>query len=369
MLLGFIGYLFFENSKLTMKNTMRLEMTNQIHMLFMTIALESKKSMYSQVEIQEKKVFLSTLNHSKFKVGYYSKDKKPIYSEMGKIVKFDEGFFVDDVESCMVAKNLNDYLNIRYIILKECGLATSLHYLLIEIVGYLLLACILMGAGGYLLGIFLLYPVRAKIESLDRFISNTTHELNTPISAILMTIQSLKDVEPKKMKRLEVVSKRLSMIYSSLTYKMEGKTEVNEKFCLAKIVKERIEFIEELIEAKRLVIQLELDPTQILMSKRSVCRLIDNLISNAIKYSYVGGVIKITLANNVLRVKDTGIGIDEKKQTDIFKRYYRANNEYKGFGIGLDIVFTVCEQYKIKLGLESKKEEGSTFVLTFPTLK
>ncbi len=71
-------------------------------------------------------------------------------------------------------------------------------------------------------------PVREQIESLDRFISDTTHELNTPISAILMTIQSLKQIEPKKLKRLEASAKRLSVMYSSLTYRLEGKVEPSE---------------------------------------------------------------------------------------------------------------------------------------------
>jgi two-component system OmpR family sensor kinase len=93
------------------------------------------------------------------------------------------------------------------------------------------------------------------------------------------------------------------------------------------------------------------------------------LLSNAIKYSDVGDSISITLKDHVLKVKDTGIGIDKKVQDDIFKRYYRENDERGGFGIGLNIVLSICKQYKIKLDLESKKGEGSTFILTFPVVK
>jgi two-component system OmpR family sensor kinase len=75
------------------------------------------------------------------------------------------------------------------------------------------------------------------------------------------------------------------------------------------------------------------------------------------------------LKHNILYVKDTGIGIDEKVQEDIFKRYNRANDERGGFGIGLSIVLSICKKYKIKLGLKSKKGEGSTFILTFPKIK
>ena len=145
-----------------------------------------------------------------------------------------------------------------------------------------------------------------------------------------MTIQSLKDVEPKKMKRLEASAKRLSVMYSSLTYRLEGKVQSEELLDFAKIVEERVEYVKELIDSKRLHIEVELEPTQVLMKKISAYRLIDNLISNAIKYSDIGDSIFISLQNRVLKVKDTGIGIDKKVQEDIFKRYNRANDERGG---------------------------------------
>jgi two-component system OmpR family sensor kinase len=127
-----------------------------------------------------------------------------------------------------------------------------------------------------------------------------------------------------------------------------------------------VEYVKELINSKRLHITLDLDTTQVFMTKTSACRLIDNLLSNAIKYSDVGDSIFITLKKNVLKVRDTGIGIDKKVQDDIFKRYHRENDERGGFGIGLNIVLSICKQYNIKLDLESKQGEGSTFILTFP---
>jgi two-component system OmpR family sensor kinase len=254
-------------------------------------------------------------------------------------------------------------------VLKENDLSNTLQQLRIKIIGYLVFSYILMGIVGYFLGRLFLRPVREQIESLDNFISDTTHELNTPISAILMTIQSLKDIEPKKLKRLEASAKRLSVMYSSLTYRLEGKVEPSELLCFADIVQERVEYVKELIDSKRLHITLDLDPTEVYMPKTSSYRLIDNLLSNAIKYSDIGDSILITLKDNVLKVKDTGIGIDKKVQDDIFTRYHRENEERGGFGIGLNIVLSICKKYNIKLGLESKKGEGSTFILTFPAVK
>jgi len=349
-----------------MKSAMKFEMMYQARNLSSEIVM---KAMKNKKGTFDKKKFLKELKHCRFKAGYYDKNKNALYTEIETVGHFDTDFFIDNMKCYTVTEDKSEYLGVRYIVLKESDLANSLHKLRIKIIGYLVFSFILMGIVGYFLGRLFLQPVREQIEALDKFISDTTHELNTPISAILMTIQSLKEVEPKKMKRLEISAKRLSMMYGSLTYRLEGGVEPSETLCLAKIVEERIEFIKELIDSKRLSIALDLEQTKVSMPKRSVYRLIDNLISNAIKYSDVGGAIKISLKNNILKVQDRGIGIDEKMQEDIFRRYYRANDERGGFGIGLNIVLSICKKYKIHLGLESKKGEGSTFILTFPKMK
>jgi len=371
ILLAIIGYLFFENNLASMKSAMKFEMMYQARNLSSDIAMKAMKNAENKDTLKpfNKAYFLKNLKHCRFDAGYYDVNKKPIYSEINDVARFDTDFFIKNKKCYTVSEDVSEHLGVRYIVLKENDLAQALDDLRVKIIGYLIFSFILMGVVGYFLGRLFLQPVREQIESLDKFISDTTHELNTPISAILMTIQSLKDVEPKKMKRLEASAKRLSTMYSSLTYRLEGGVEPSEELCLATIVMQRVEFIKELIDSKRLGIILDLEPTKIHMPKRSVYRLIDNLISNAIKYSDVGDTITVTLKDKILSVKDTGIGIDEKMQEDIFRRYYRAGDERGGFGIGLSIVLSICKKYKIKLGLDSKKGEGSTFKLTFPKIK
>jgi len=366
ILLSIIGYLFFENNRASMKSAMKFEMMYQTRMLSSKIVM---KAMQRSGDTFNKQTFLKELKHCRFKVGYYDKNKIPLYTEIAHVNRFDTDFFENNMKCYTVAEDKSEHLGIHYIVLKESDLAKSIHALRVKIIGYLVFSFIFMGIVGYFLGRLFLQPVREQIEALDKFISDTTHELNTPISAILMTIQSLKGIDSKKMNRLEASAKRLSTMYGSLTYRLEGGEDISEALCLADIVKERIEFIKELSDSKRLHIEMALEPTTIMMPKRSVYRLIDNLLSNAIKYSDVDDTITMTLKDNILKVKDTGIGIDEKIQEDIFRRYYRANDERGGFGIGLNIVLSICKAYKIKLDLDSKKGEGSTFILTFPKIK
>ena len=350
-----------------MLNAMKFEMMYQGRMLSSSIVMRAMENNTKGVmDAESRNHFLKELKHCRFQVGYYDNNKNPIYTELDDFPIVDKDFFIKDQSCYTVTEDKSSHLGVRYIVLKENDLSQTLQQLRIKIIGYLVFSYILMGIVGYFLGRLFLRPVREQIESLDNFISDTTHELNTPISAILMTIQSLKEIEPKKLKRLEASAKRLSVMYSSLTYRLEGKVEPSELLYFASIVEERVEYVKELISSKHLHIELDLEPTQVFMPKTSSYRLIDNLLSNAIKYSDVGDSIFITLKDNVLKIRDTGIGIDKKVQDDIFNRYYRENDERGGFGIGLNIVLSICKQYKIKLDLESEKGEGSTFILTFP---
>jgi len=370
VLLVIIGYLFFENNRASMISAMKFEMMYQARMLSSAIVMRAMKNDTKGVmDTENRNSFLQNLKHCRFQAGYYDKNRKAMYTEIDAFEIIDKDFFIKDKSCYTITEDKSDHLGVHYIVLKEKELTKTLQQLRIQIIGYLILSFILMGIVGYFLGRLFLRPVREQIESLDKFISDTTHELNTPISAILMTIQSLKGVEPKKMSRLEASAKRLSTMYSTLTYRLEGHEETSETLCFTQIVEERVSYVKELIDAKRLHLELQLEPTNVFMPKISAYRLIDNLLSNAIKYSDVGDSIIITLKDNVLRVADTGIGIDEKVQSDIFKRYQRENEERGGFGIGLNIVLSICKKYKIKLGLESKKGEGSTFILTFPVIK
>ncbi|WP_309496212.1 HAMP domain-containing sensor histidine kinase [Sulfurovum sp.] len=368
ILLVIIGYLFFENNRASMKSAMKFEMMYQGRMISSSIVMKAM-TMPKDLKPFALKPYLKELDHCRFDVGYYDKDKKPIFTQIDGFKGFDKEFFEKGERCYSVVVDPSDHLGVHYIVLQENELSLALKELRIRIISYLILSFLLMGIVGYFLGRLFLRPVREQIESLDRFISDTTHELNTPISAILMTIQSLNGVEPKKMKRLEASAKRLSTMYSTLTYRLEGNEAVSEELCFATIIETRVEYVKELIDSKRLSIALDLEPTNIYMPKESAHRLIDNLLSNAIKYSNVGDSITLTLKENIFKIQDTGIGIDEKVQEDIFKRYQRANEERGGFGIGLNIVLAICKKYKIRLGLKSKKGEGSTFILTFPKIK
>ena len=99
------------------------------------------------------------------------------------------------------------------------------------------------------------------------------------------------------------------------------------------------------------------------IDRNDAIRLIDNIISNAIKYNKQAGTIIVTLDNNNFKVKDTGIGIDEDKIENIMNRFQRANSTEGGFGIGLHIVQQVVKYYNFNIKIHSIAKEGTEVII------
>ena len=157
--------------------------------------------------------------------------------------------------------------------------------------------------------------------------------------------------------------------YNSIAYLAfhELDVEFKEKFDLAEVTYASIKYFKEIASNKNIIINAELNTFMVNMDKNSVRKLLNNLISNAIKYSYNNKTIEITLQDNILTIKDEGQGIAKSDQKKIFKRYKRVNKKGTGgFGIGLDIVMGVCRANKIEISLESQLKKGSLFRLLFP---
>jgi signal transduction histidine kinase len=108
-----------------------------------------------------------------------------------------------------------------------------------------------------------------------------------------------------------------------------------------------------------------------------MARVIDNLVSNALKYTPSGGRVKVRATsddnNATIEVSDTGLGIPEQDLPHIFDAFYRVRQgEYEsieGSGLGLSIVKTIVEQHGGKVKVESKPGQGSTFWVILPRFK
>ena len=309
--------------------------------------------------------FKTLLYNSRYKLVYSTKDNPPLDLT---------DFTMDQTMIARYLKNNGEYyLNAQYIIVEMVEDDTFINELITTIILYALIFLIFMLIIGYFLLGLLLKPMRDTLYLLDRFIKDTTHELNTPVSTILTNIEMIQTQEHDKLtskaiNRIEIGAKTLSNIYDDLTF-LILKHKLNshdENIHLNQLVDERLEFFSSMSTIKKLSIKTSyLDEVELYIDKKKIIKVIDNLLSNAIKYNKPNGLIEVVITKNSLSIKDTGIGIEQKDIKNLFNRYARFTKSTGGFGIGLHIVKSILDEYKMQVEVDSKKDEYTSFRILF----
>jgi two-component system OmpR family sensor kinase len=300
----------------------------------------------------------------KVKSAIYDLDKKYIFGT----IKSTQGLEDRDKDTLYhVTKIEPYYLGAAYLLVSKTTNYIPIENLQKSILIFMLAAGIFFTILGYFLGRLFVAPMKESLQKMNHFIQDTTHELNTPISTILTNVEMIetfgKHAEDRsELKRIEIASKTLSRIYDDLTY-----LNLNHQYHrqikavnMSDLVHERMAYFTSMAEAKRVKIVLNIMPNVILqIDKNDALRLVDNLISNAIKYNKHEGILEVILNEESLIVCDTGIGIKEKDLKQIMQRFKRANKSEGGFGIGLHIVSQVCESHDFDLKIKSTLNEGT----------
>ncbi len=266
-----------------------------------------------------------------------------------------------------VAKIEPYYLGAAYLLLSKAIDHTPIVQLQKNILLFMVGAGIFFTILGFYLGRLFIAPMRESIERMNHFIQDTTHELNTPISTILTNIEMIEtfgksEEQSEELKRIEIASKTLSRIYDDLTY-----LNLNHRYHrsivrldMSTLVEERMVYFSAMAEAKGLHTLLNISPEiYVEMDRNDAFRLVDNLISNAIKYNKPNGRLEIGLMQEGFWVKDTGTGIRKEDMAMILQRFKRADKSEGGFGIGLDIVSQVVKSYGFELSIESQEHRGT----------
>ena len=364
-LLGVILYIYYKNETKMLEETCSMELNNA--------------SMHIKTEIMNKYMKKQEFNASKLtneniKYGLFDKDKKVIFSYLDEKfeIDFDKLTHKNELYNYFITTLDDVDIPIKYIVIETCQEVQDKNKLKIFILIILVLSSIFIGCIGYLLSKILLKPVRQRVDSMDKFIKDSAHELNTPISVLMTSVSMLRNGKnpQKMMKYILSSSKQISQIYNDIHFSAfnEINGDVFEEFNLKELVSESAEYFNDISITKNIVINSNLENCFIKMDKTKTQKLVNNLISNAIKYSNKDSIIEVSLINNILSVKDFGIGITPEEQKEIFKRYKRGNNNEGGFGIGLDIVKRICEEYLLPLNVESKIKEGAVFTIDFTTI-
>ncbi|EAI4449378.1 HAMP domain-containing histidine kinase [Campylobacter lari] len=250
--------------------------------------------------------------------------------------------------------------------------ANELWKLKLKTIFYTLICILLLAIIAYILILLVFKNIKEQFKTLNDFIKDTTHEINTPLSVILASIKKFDDTNlnpnnTKKLNHIKLASKNLNHIYQNLIalnfflQKENTKEDIN----LKELLEQRLEYFDTLISQKNLIIEKELLEQNFYANKEEMQILLDNLLSNAIKYTNTNKKIFICLKEKTLSIKDEGQGMSTKEITQIFTRYKRFNQDQGGFGIGLNLVKQIADKNNINIKVLSKKDKGSEFILSW----
>jgi len=221
-------------------------------------------------------------------------------------------------------------------------------------------------------------------EIKSRFISTTSHEFRTPLTAVLSSAELLQKYGEKW--SLEKRSEHLERIKNSVLYLTKlldeiltisraetGQIKFNpEQINLMEFAKENIDESKNLTHTHKFIYSFNSKQTTFQLDPKLMKFIISNLLSNAIKYSPDGGTIELTITANSdflnLGVKDEGIGISCDETNRIFDSFYRSKNSdnIPGTGLGLSIVKRAVDLHNGEINVESVIGKGTTFNVVIP---
>ena len=238
--------------------------------------------------------------------------------------------------------------------------------------------------GGVLVTRDVTAEVRA-VQARDDLVASVSHELRTPLTSILGYLELALDderVDPDTRRMLEIASKnadRLLEIVSGLLTAASASKEglaLNVAACdLTAIITDAAESAEPLASQRGIRFELvDLPEIIVIADAFRLRQVVDNVFSNAIKYNVESGKVTVS-AHEVdcgieVRVADTGRGMSEDEQGNLFDRFYRADSvrgsSVHGTGLGLSISREIMREHGGDLRLESVKGKGTTAIATLP---
>lgn len=336
---------------------------------------EKAKEIYDKLQKMHNILARPTLypRYKEFNSALYDIDKNLLFSTLkGSDIDLDKNYFQKSGFSYFIYEMRPYYMGSAFIVIEQ-KTRSVFENLGKQILLLSIFVIFIIAVTSVFLVKLLLKPLRDNAALLDRFIKDTTHELNTPVSTILANIEMLENTEmekniTKKVNRIKMASLTISNLYDDLVFLVLNHkvSSQNEVVDLNRLIKERVEYFDILFRSKKLEVKIEengLLYTNI--DRKKITRVIDNLISNSIKYTAESKSIKIQIEKNSFSIKDQGIGMSKEEVKKVFQRYTRFNTSNGGFGLGFNIIYTIAKEYDIDIKIDSKKNEGTCVTLTF----
>jgi len=237
-----------------------------------------------------------------------------------------------------------------------------------------------VGRGGAVVLLTEVSLIRRSAELRRRFVQDLSHEIRSPLAVLRTTVEAMEDeVEPETaevlVRQVERIT-RLSEELHELALIESGEVELTvEAILLDGVTAEAV--ADARGTARRAGVSIEERvprDLELVTDRRSLLRVLSNLLDNAIKYNHPGGRVELEARREndgiVLRVKDTGLGIPAGELKAVFQRFYRVERGRTpgqgGLGIGLAIVKHLVQRLGGELDLDSREGVGTTVTISLP---
>lgn len=219
-----------------------------------------------------------------------------------------------------------------------------------------------------------------KNQELDRFVYSTSHDLRSPILSIMGLLGLFKEdlmKEEEKMQTIQLMEDALEktdeMITNILDYSRNENLEVNYETTNIKELINEVLDIHKYVDGKEIKCDVEISVETIQTDKSRFKTILNNLISNAIKYRKEDFPLKIDISfmeldsdEYRLTIKDNGEGIEKKELTKIFNMFHRSSSTSKGAGLGLYICKQIVDNFDGKIEVDSQLGSWTTFTIYIP---
>jgi two-component system, OmpR family, sensor histidine kinase CiaH len=239
--------------------------------------------------------------------------------------------------------------------------------------------------GNYLAG-KALQPIELAMEEQKRFISDASHELKTPLTALQTSIEvtlrdknlnlsDAKNALKDSLIDISSLTKLTNDLLSLTRYQHNGKSVSKENLKLVETFEDAEKYIKPIAKYKKINIIFEDKNISVRFVRDDLIKLLTILLDNAVKYTKVGGDIKMTAVKKnrylTISVKDSGHGIPKTDLPHIFDRFYRAEQSRTkiredGFGLGLSLAKKIVDLHGGKISVKSKVGKGSIFTVKLP---
>jgi two-component system OmpR family sensor kinase len=326
------GFFYFEDKKQELIKKEHFSMIEYVRLFKMKQLTHTNTSI--TLEVLDIKIPNFNMNNFKIKDNYFEKYMPYNWDGGYILIKKDKTEFYDN------------FFNIK-----------------LEIIYVQFFLLLLFAMLSYFLSVRALRPMQEAITKLDNFSKDLIHDINTPITSILLNMKILEKnsdfSDYKPLIRIKKNIEDISELHNNLTTLLQEETMLTKDQNIVKIIEDVVAThqkiytdLEYIIESTEFIANINLNAfTQVLV----------NLISNASKYNKHSGFVNIYFNARVMFIEDNGVGI--KNPSEIFNRSY--TEQKSGTGIGLDITKRLCEAMNIGISATSQTGVGTTVKLEF----